>query len=80
MSTLALIRYLYEDLRRRNYQQIKQKSIAYGYAGLGADGKVPIAQLPPFGGGGTGNLSVVYYWGGPLSIIMAPVGPIQIWS
>lgn len=34
------------------YQRESEKGQANGYAGLGADGKVPAAQLPASGGGG----------------------------
>lgn len=35
------------------YEAAANKGQANGYAGLGADGKVPLAQLPPLGGGTT---------------------------
>ena len=34
------------------YQLKDEKGVANGYAGLGSDGKVPLAQLPPLGDGG----------------------------
>lgn len=35
------------------YESTANKGAANGYAGLGSDGKVPTAQLPPLGGGST---------------------------
>lgn len=43
------------------YQQTAQKGQANGYAGLGADGKVPAAQLPP-GGAATVREDLAAQW------------------
>lgn len=40
------------------YQAVSQKGQANGYAGLGADGKVPSAQLPAGQGGGAPSLVI----------------------
>jgi hypothetical protein len=46
MRTLALIRYLHEVILRKQYEQIKNKGQAFGYAGLDENGNIPLDQFP----------------------------------